>query len=125
MGVSSMRRNYKRRIKAQKEKKEQVEADTTSASTETEEVQVDTTSETTEEVQTDTTSETTEEVQVDTTPLPEDFPGYEDLIDAEPEPYTTYESLEGMTQDDLTAIHGIGKVTANKILEALNEWQQS
>lgn len=50
------------------------------------------------------------------TVLPDTFPGYEELSAAG---YETYESLEGLTQDDLIAIDGIGKVTSSRILNAL------
>lgn len=57
------------------------------------------------------------------TPLPEDFPGYDDLTVAEPTAYTTYEDLDGATVDELVAINGIGKATANKILAAVESWK--
>lgn len=57
------------------------------------------------------------------TPLPEDFPGYEDLIAAQPTAYTVYEDLVSATKDELVEINGIGQVTAKKIIAAVEAWQ--
>lgn len=50
------------------------------------------------------------------TVLPEQFPGYEALVEAG---YTTLESLTGKTHDQLRRIKGVGAGTAREILAAL------
>lgn len=67
-------------------------------------------------------SEPEPEPSPEPTALPESFPGYEELVLAG---FDTYESLNGVTQDELMEINGIGKVTASRILEALAEYVNS
>lgn len=113
MGVASMRRNRKRRMK-KIEKEAEVSGEGTTSQEPVEETA------TTESTTTKET--TTKDTTLAPTPLPETFPGYEELIVAD---YDTYESLEGMSSEDLQAIHGIGKVTAEKILTKYNEWYEA
>lgn len=56
------------------------------------------------------------------TPLPADFPGRDKLEAATPMPYTTYEDLNGANADELVAIDGIGRKTAERILAAVETW---
>lgn len=49
------------------------------------------------------------------TSLPDDFPALEVL---RPAGYTTFEDLSGVSADELTKVQGIGKKTAQKILDA-------
>lgn len=50
--------------------------------------------------------------------LPADFPGHAALAEAG---ITTRSQLEGMSDEDLTAVKGIGQATSMKIREALSE----
>lgn len=55
--------------------------------------------------------------------LPENFINakvYGLLTTAEPVPYTTYQALNGASVDELVKISGIGEVTAQKILDAVD-----
>lgn len=49
------------------------------------------------------------------TPLPENFPGREQLVGAG---MMTVESLLGLTAEDLQKVNGIGVATARRILDA-------
>ena len=48
--------------------------------------------------------------------LPEDFPGRDDLIKGG---FPTWESVVGLTRDELIAVKGIGPKTADAILEVM------
>lgn len=91
MPVGTMRRHRRAARQAAEERKQEATAD-------------------------ESTAETTETTAPEATPLPESFPGYDELVAAG---YESYESLDGLTQDNLVSLSGIGKVTANRILEAL------
>lgn len=59
------------------------------------------------------------------TPLPADFVNakvHEALTTAQPVAYSTYEDLNGASVDELVAINGIGRKTAEKILSLVEEW---
>lgn len=47
--------------------------------------------------------------------LPDDFPGHAALSEAG---YTTASEVNGLSEEELTAIPGIGKATAQRIIEA-------
>lgn len=56
------------------------------------------------------------------TPLPADFPAVDLLAAAEPVPYTTYEDLYAATLTELQKISGVGRKTAQRILDAYTTW---